>query len=130
MQEDYFSRKDIKYKCYTSKVLRSLISQRLQKEGDEFAAELTALIEKLRKGKDEDILPYSARELKSLSKIFKGKRDNDIYKGLSRTLTGDWGDDREQIRTMLYSVSKRFAKVPILDGLYGGTACERKTDKS
>ena len=132
-QEDYFSKNKVEYKCYRSKVWASIANQRLKKEGNEFAKDLRALIEKLRKGKNEessDILPYSIMELKSLSKIIKGKRENDIYKTLSRTLNSDWGYDRDQIIKMLLSVSKRFAIVPILDGLYGGTACERNTDKS
>ena len=130
-QEDYFNKTDTESQrgCYKSKVLQTFAKQKMKREGAEFANELQGMMKKMQESNSEDVFPWNFMELKSLGTLMKD-RDNDLVREISRYIPRDWSEDRDQIVRMMLSTTAKYAEVPVLDGLYGGKACERATDKS
>ena len=121
--------------CFKSRVLAKL-DQDAPRESGAFVKDLQGLIEKIRNAKNakkaKRIARTQAQTLPSLAKLFQKYEDGeDGFEDLWLEIEGDLKDDLREIMNLLESETQKPAKVPVLDGLYGGKPCQRNfPDKS
>ena len=115
--------------CFESHVIIELKNRKQpRKVGEAFTKELIEKIQMVRDENDFSHIPQDLEEFKSLKHIMEAK-DNARLKSVAENLHTPWEKDRSLLRSLLETREETWAKVPVLDGLYGGKACERPSDK-
>ena len=136
-QEEYFKReKDEKAKgygetaqnCFLSQIVLILAEHNLEKELNSFVKELAEMIKGSGEKKTKKAFPRSIEGVKSLQKLLED--ENDWAEKIQSSLYSAWTIDREIIIKLTLCTVVKWAKIPILDGLYGGKSCIRATDSS
>ena len=120
-----------KNKCYYLACLKILAENGLRDEYTAFKAEvIKKLKESIKQKSDYPALPYSIMEFSSLQEFLQPGSGNDLAESVRGVLVGAWSRDRQMLVNFHQSKTVRMAKLPNLDGLYGGRPCVRTTDKS
>merc|ERR1719244_856946 len=115
--------------CFESKVILKLRDRKQpRKVAEAFTKELIEKIQMVRDENDFSHISEDLGEFKSLKDIMKAE-DNARLESVAADLHTPWENDRHKLRSLLETREETWAKVPVLDGLYGGKACVRPSDK-
>ena len=113
--------------CFQARISKTLQDHDFYDEAAKFNKEMVELIRKSRT-EGEDAFPESWKHLKCLKSFVK--TNDDARKSVKKRFGGKWEGDRFDIIEFTMVKLVKWAKVPNLDGLYGGEPCIKDTDKS
>lgn len=99
---------------------------------EEFLAELKEIIKKISEEKRLKRSLGDPDNIQAFKKLKqKGNDGDDAAHDLYMELKREFWDDFDQILKLMKSEYAKMAKVPVLDGLFGGKPCQREyADKS
>ena len=118
------------HKCYYLASLKILAENGLQDEYTAFKKEVIKKLEQSIQQKSNIPFPYSIMQFPSLQEFLNPSSGNDLAEELRGLLEMSWFRDRKMLVNFHQSKTVRMARLPNLDGLYGGRPCVRTTDKS
>ena len=126
------SEKEKKSKCYedqVSVVFYDSGADDLQELIEMHHKNVKELIEcsKSKKEKQEDCFPRHFDEVKAIMKWKEGSEE--AWEELKDDMDRAWGTDRDIIIKFTKRVSKRVAKLPNIDGVWGGKGCKQEHGK-
>lgn len=118
--------------CYNSEVSLYLYGEKQIREANDFNNDLQSLvlpsIRKLKNKQDKKFKPKPPEELPSLKKIHQGwLNDDDLYLEIWEKVEVLYRKDIRNLKKLLKTETERWAEPPVIDGLYGGKACQRET---
>ena len=116
------------HSCYYLGCLEILANNGLKKEYDAFKQEVLKYLELCKKANSEYKLPWTILGFPSIRKILRSR--NDLARALRKSLMFAWMNDYDMLLNFHKSETVKMARLPNLDGLYGGKPCVRSTDKS
>jgi len=119
--------------CYLSKAVQYLDREKRGTESHELVKNFQAIIAKIKaykgdKIKKDVVRKIKAKEQSSLAKMYQLYEEGDeVINEIWDNLEDRFDDDVKDLVKLLESKTEKLAKVPVLDGLYGGKACQRRT---
>ena len=75
-----------------------------------------------------DVFPWSMRDISVVAPVLKCKKR--LCRRMRRSLIRAFHTDTDTLLLLVRNTLTKAAKLPVLDGLYGGKACFRTSDKS
>ena len=75
-----------------------------------------------------EVFPWSLKDISVLAPVLTSK--SRVVRKMKRKLFRGYHTDTDTLLSLLRTSLIRRAKLPVLDGLYGGAACFRTTDNS
>ena len=75
-----------------------------------------------------DVFPWSLKDISVLAPVLKSR--SRVVRRMKRSLYRGYHTDTDTLLSLVRTTLTRRAKLPVLDGLYGGTACFRTSDNS
>ena len=75
-----------------------------------------------------DVFPWSLKDISVLAPVLKSR--SRVVRRMKRSLIRGYHTDTDTLLLLLRNTLTKAAKLPVLDGLYGGKACFRTSDKS
>ena len=127
-----FDKKESTYmkdnRCFYLASLKILADNGMKKEYNAFKSEVIRYLKLCIEMNSEYEMPMSIREFSSLRRFFRSR--NDLARSLRRSLNFAWMSDFDILLSFHKSETVRLARLPNLDGLYGGKPCIRSVDKS
>ena len=75
-----------------------------------------------------EVFPWSLKDISVLAPVLKSR--SRVVRRMKRRLLQGYHTDTETLLSLLRTTVTRRAKLPVLDGLYGGKACFRTSDNS
>ena len=75
-----------------------------------------------------DVFPWSMRDISVVAPVLRSKLR--VVRRMKRSLMRGYHTDTDTLLLLLRNTLTKAAKLPVLDGLYGGKACFRTSDKS
>ena len=127
-----FDKKESTYmkdnRCFYLASLKILADNGMKKEYNAFKSEVIRYLKLCIEMNSEYELPMSIREFSSLRRFFRLR--SDLARSLRRSLNFAWMSDFDILLSFHKSETVRSARLPNLDGLYGGKPCIRSVDKS
>merc|ERR1711936_1022755 len=115
----------INNQCFISDVFILLFEGGFEDGAKQYAKEMNEYLRRS-SDKDKDIFPMEAMEVKALRDIFKNNRGSRTVRRMRRRVSGRYADETIRLEEMRITSWRRYAKPPILDGLFGGKACHRQ----
>ena len=116
------------HKCYYLGSLGILANNGLKKEYHAFKSEVMKYLKRCIDMHSEYELPWTIMDFHSLNKLLRSR--NDLARALRKSLMFAWMNDYDILLNFHKTEEVRMARLPNLDGLYGGKPCVRSTDKS
>ena len=75
-----------------------------------------------------DVFPWSMRDISVVAPVLRSK--SRVVRRMRRSLIRGYHTDTDTLLLLVRNTLTKAAKLPVLDGLYGGKACFRTSDKS
>ena len=75
-----------------------------------------------------DVFPWGLRDISVVAPVLRSK--SRVVRRMKRSLIRGYHTDTDTLLLLLRNTLTKAAKLPVLDGLYGGKACFRTSDKS
>ena len=75
-----------------------------------------------------EVFPWSLKDISVLAPVLRSR--SRVVRRMKRRLYRGYHTDTDTLLSLLRTSLTRRAKLPVLDGLYGGSACFRSSDNS